>query len=78
MTIDRSGGILSDPLEITVGWMDANGDGVSSGRGDAVVVSIDHPYNFLFFPATIPVQSCSDMRLELTNGAAGLPDGAGC
>ncbi|MBM3926539.1 MAG: pilus assembly protein [SAR202 cluster bacterium] len=78
MTLDRSGGILTDASEIAVGWMDATGDGVSSGRGDSVVVSINHPYNFLFFPASIPVYACADMRLEQANGAAGLPAGSAC
>jgi hypothetical protein len=43
------------------------------------VVSVDHPYHFLFIPgATIPVQSCADMRLEQQDATPTLPSGAGC
>ena len=71
-TILRSSGILTNPLEVTVRWLDndvpAN---INHDRGDSVVVSVNHPYNFMFFPATIPVVSCADMSLEQTDGGAG-------
>lgn len=77
-TVDRSGGILSDPAEVTVAWMDNNTDGLNHGRGDSIVVKVDHPYAFLFFPATIPVVSCADMRLEQSDRTTSLPTGSGC
>jgi len=76
--IDRSGGILSDPTEVTVGWMDNDADGRNYARGDSVVVKVEHDYDFLFFPATIPVVSCADMRLEQTDDGDPLPSGSGC
>jgi hypothetical protein len=70
--VDRSGGILSNMGEVTVGWPDG------SDRGDSVVVKVTHPYHFLFFPASIDVVSCADMRLEQTDKGTGLPSGSGC
>jgi hypothetical protein len=74
--VDRSGGILSDSEcdtpAVTVGWPDG------SDRGDSVVVKVTHPYHFLFFPASIDVVSCADMRLEQTDKTSGLPSGSGC
>jgi len=82
----RSGGILSDPNEVTVGWIDNDADGRNYGRGDSVVVKVDHDYDFLFFPnsilgigeITIPVASCADMRLEQTDKGTGLLSGSEC
>jgi hypothetical protein len=66
--LDRSGGILSTPGEVTVAWPDG------SARGDSVVVKVTHPYKFLFFPAAkIDVVSHADMRLEQTDRTTGLP-----
>lgn len=77
-TIDRSGGILSDPNEVTVAWLDNNGDGINFGKGDSVAVAVNHPYNFLFFPASMGVFSCSDMRLEQNDRTDTVPSGSGC
>jgi Flp pilus assembly protein TadG len=63
----RSGGIVSSAdagTEVTVSWP----SGVS--RGSPVSVKVDHPYDFLFFPATIHVVSCSTMRLEQQDTSA--------
>ena len=84
--LKRSGGILSDTGEVTVGWIDNNADGRNYGRGDSVVVKVDHDYDFLFFPndilgigeIKIPVVSCADMRLEQTDKTSGLPSGGEC
>ena len=78
--IDRSGGILSDPTEVQVDWMDNEPfDGFISSRGDSVVVRVNHPYNFLFLPFTIDVVSCADMSLEQADQTAILPATAtGC
>ena len=77
-TIARSGGILAESPEhqneIRVDWMDNNGDGTISSRGDSVVVRISHPYNFMFFPGSIPVVSCADMSLEQTDQEENLPE----
>ena len=95
---DRSGGILCDPNcdpecdqpanQVTVGWMDNSvpPDGKIYGRGDSVVVKVDHDYDFLFFPndflgivnITIPVVSCADMPLEQTDKGTGLLPGSEC
>jgi len=81
-TIDRSGGILasSNRGEVSVGWVDRTGDGRNDRRGDSIVVSINHPYRFLFLPAgpSIPVVACADMALERDDRGAPLPTGAGC
>jgi hypothetical protein len=82
--IERSGGILSNtdpPTKVEVFWNDNSipADGKNYGRGDSVVVKVDHDYEFLFFPwATIPVVSCADMRLEQTDDTTSLPSGSGC
>jgi len=81
-TVDRSGGILTgtNPDDVmSVEWLDnADPNTTNSDKGDSVVVSIDHPYHFLFFPYTINVKSCSDMRLEQADKGTGLPSGGGC
>ncbi len=45
------------------------------GRGDSVVVKVDHDYNFMFLPGSIsiPVLSCADMSLEQSDPATTLP-----
>jgi hypothetical protein len=69
--IERSGGIMdaADAGTITVTW-----DGTE--RGDGVTVSVDWPYGFLFFPASINVVSCADMRLEFDD-SGGMSTGVG-
>jgi hypothetical protein len=72
--IERSGGLLESPADdgaVTVEW-----DGAD--RGDGVTVSVDWPYNFLFFPASIDVVSCADMRLEFDDATAPVSGGGGC
>ena len=81
--IARSGGILSDPddrPEVLVDWMDNEPfDGTISSRGDSIVVRVNHPYDFLFFPGSINVYSCADMSLEQSDQTATLPQTAtGC
>ncbi len=77
--LNRSGGILSDPTEVQVGWLDNDGDGVSiQNQGDSVVVRVDHDYDFMFFPGTLPVISCADMSLEQSDAGIGLPGATGC
>jgi hypothetical protein len=75
---ERSGGILNDPSEVTVGWIDVTSDGVFPGRGDAVVVRANHSYSFLFFPASISVVACADMRLEEDDQGSGYTEGTAC
>ncbi len=75
--VDRSGGIMSDTADVAVHYEDTTGDGLATGRGDAVVVKATYTYNFLFFPASIDVYSCSDMRLEQMDRGTGLPTGTG-
>ena len=82
-TIDRSSGVLdpaADPAEVTVDWLDNNGDDTYTSRGDSVVVSVSHDYDFMFFPGTIPVVSCADMALEQSdpNGGGVGSAGSGC
>jgi hypothetical protein len=78
--IARSGGLLTaaNAAEVTVGWISRDGTGGNSDRGDSVVVKVNHPYPFLFFPVTFPVVSCADMRLEQRDVTSGLPAGTGC
>jgi hypothetical protein len=78
--VDRSGGILPDTSSVSVHWEDVTGDGVTPGRGDAVVVKVNYRYDFLFFPLiNVNVHSCSNMRLEQQDRGTGLPiDTGGC
>lgn len=74
-TVARSSGIL-DPLStsVTVGWLDNDIPADDNqGRGDSVVVKVDHDYSFIFFPSTITLFSCADMSLEQIDTAASLP-----
>jgi Flp pilus assembly protein TadG len=74
---ERSSGIVSDASllsgqsEILVTWP----SGVS--RGDPVAVRVSNDYEFLFFPVTIPVTSCAEMRLEQADFVA-PSGGLGC
>ena len=80
-TIDRSGGILERPgdmPEVTVDWVDNDGDGIHYARGDSVVVRVTHPYDFIFFPGSLNVYSCADMSLEQTDRTTTLPIGSEC
>lgn len=78
-TVDRSGGMIDNLGDITVAWIDNPGTGAGNAtRGDSVVVSVETPYNFLFFPASIQVRSCADMRLEQADQATSLPGGSAC
>lgn len=70
-TLARSGGILANASEVTVSWP----NGVN--RGSNVAVRVVHPYDFLFFPVTINVVSCADMRLEQQDSTA-PSGGSGC
>ena len=77
--IARSGGILIESpehqQEIRVDWMDNPPfDTLNYGQGDSVVVRIDHPYSFIFFPGSKNVYACADMRLEQTDLSDTLPD----
>ncbi len=82
--LDRSGGLLdpadaADRSKVTVVWVDNDVPAdTNSGRGDSVAVAIDHRYEFLFFPFSFPVSSCSDMRLEQRDETSPLPSGVGC
>ena len=82
-TIDRSGGILSKPDDVgdvTVGWVDnPPTDTKLNGKGDSVVVKVNHEYKFMFFlGVSIPITSCADMRLEQTDGTVDPPEGSEC
>jgi len=70
-TLDRSSGIVADPLEVTVTWPDG------TNRGDPIAVRVAHDYDLLFFPFTIPVVSCAEMRLEQADSVA-PGGGVGC
>jgi hypothetical protein len=73
--VDSSVGLILC-TEITVGYVEQNGDPVFS-RGDSVVVRIDHTYNaktplsdlatlfsFGAIPNTFSIGACADARLE--------------
>lgn len=77
--VSRSSGIVSNASEVTVGWLDRGGaSSANKERGDSVVVKVNHPYTFLFFPFTINVVSCADMRLERTETTANGPVASQC
>ena len=81
-TIARSSGILNPTSNsVTVGWLDNTVPADNNrGRGDSVVVKVDHDYNFMFLPGSIsiPVVSCADMSLEQSDTATTLPTATGC
>ena len=66
-----SNDVLTDPDEVTVGYLDADGDGVAIG--DSVVVRADYHYSLItplgkFLSGltfdSIEFKACADMRLE--------------
>ena len=59
--VDRSNGFL-DSADITVGWVDR--DAAAGLRGSSVVVKVNHSHGLLFFPISVPIYACADMRLE--------------
>ncbi len=74
-TVDASSGLV-DCDEVTVGYIEQNGDPVYS-RGDSVVIRIDHTYeaktplsdlfslfSFGSIPSTFQIGACADARLE--------------
>ncbi len=69
--VNRSGGMLSDPNEVRIAWVDRNG-GNNYERGDSIVVWVDHSYQMLFFPMSLDVVSCADMMLEQTYTVTGM------
>jgi Flp pilus assembly protein TadG len=79
----RSGGILSPgdpPSCVNAGWVHRAGSasGANNERGDSVIVSARHSYQFLFLPViTVPITSSADMRLE-RNDTSGLPAPVTC
>jgi Flp pilus assembly protein TadG len=75
-TVDSSSGVLACS-EVTIVYIEQTGDTVY-GRGDEVVVNIDHTYttktpfgdvlNALSFgtiPSTVQIRACGDARLEV-------------
>lgn len=75
-TVDSASGLLACS-EVTVGYIETTGDTIY-GRGDEVVVNIDHTYttktpfgdllNTLSFgsiPSTVQIRACGDARLEV-------------
>jgi hypothetical protein len=68
---ERSSGFL-DEADFTVEW-------TGTSRGDSVVVSADRTHQYLFFPFSIQLQSCSQMRIERNDdGAVPVVAGAEC
>lgn len=63
----------SPPTTVTVRW-------AAAARGSNVSVQTTRPHQMLFFPRTIPIVSCTNMRLEQadTGGGALGTFGAGC
>jgi hypothetical protein len=79
-----SNGLL-DPIDVTVYYLDKDGDGDVGDRGDSVVVESNYQYD-LITPLqvflglafdSIDFHSCTDMRLELPFSGAG-GGGTGC
>ncbi len=81
-TIARSSGILNpNSNSVTVGFLDNTVPADNNrGRGDSVVVKVDHDYTFMFLPGSfsMPVVSCADMSLEQSDTATTLPTATGC
>lgn len=81
---DTSNGLLL-PADVTVYYLDKDGNGAPGDRGDSVVVESDYNYTFitplkaflgLAFDG-VDFHSCTDMRLELPVAGAGA-GGTGC
>ncbi len=67
-TVERSGGFLTSG-DVTVQWTGVD-------RGSAIVVKADHTYNALFFPLSMQVKSCAQMRLEQRDNGSISPTGS--
>lgn len=72
-TLDRSGGVLSLLSEVDVWYCDRAGTNpvgeIYPHRGDSIVVSVSHPYPFLFVLGSpqIGVVSSAEMLVESTD-----------
>jgi Flp pilus assembly protein TadG len=75
-TVDSASNLLACS-EVTIGYIDQTGDAIY-GRGDEVVVHIDHTYttktplgdllaalSFGTIPSTVQIRACGDARLEV-------------
>ena len=80
-----SSGLL-DPADVTVSYLDKDGDGDAGNRGDAVVVESDYQYG-LITPLSalldlafdsIDFHSCTDMRLEQVTRDASISEESPC
>lgn len=79
--LTRARNITLAPADVTVVWIDRNGNASNSDKGDSIAVKVNHPYSFVVFPwwtGSINVFSCADMRLERNDVTTGLPTGSGC
>jgi hypothetical protein len=77
-TIAKANGLLSGTDNWTIRWIDRNSSGLVYERGDSVRVKVEHSHRLLFFPVTIKVAACADMRLEQNdNNHTTLPSGSG-
>jgi len=72
-TAQRSGGFLDpgNPSGVTVSWP------AGTDRGAPVAVNAQLSHNFIFFPVSLPIGSCADMRLEQQDPSA-PSGGSGC
>ena len=84
-TVSANSNGLLDPADVTVSYLDKDGNGDAGDRGDAVVVESNYQYGLItplkgFLDLafdSIDFHSCTDMRLELpVSGAGG--GGTGC
>jgi TadE-like protein len=80
-TIQSSSGFLDTSADTTwsIGWLNRSGTSAINEKGDSVVVKVSQQHHLLFFPITVGVASCAEMRIESANpqGTMAGPSG-GC
>ncbi|HEU0073139.1 MAG TPA: TadE family protein [Dehalococcoidia bacterium] len=58
-----------DPPDCQIRWIDRGaGDSGDVDKGDSVIIYVNQKHDLLFFPVSVGVASCAEMRLEAANG----------
>lgn len=67
--VQSSSGFLSTTDDWSgTGWVDRSGGSDINEKGDSIVVKVYQDHDLLFFPITVGVASCAEMRIESANG----------
>jgi hypothetical protein len=76
---ERAGNFPIVDTDIEVGLVDgADSNTDNYNAGDSVVVSITHIHSLLFWPGSVSISTCAQMRLESATPGTSLLGGTAC